>query len=292
VHSLRMSILMLFMAVVLTGCEHWHNAVDSIIEAGDRKTDQSYSSATYQNTYSSGMASYGNKHVDVYDLDTPQAQDTMQQGGQQDYSQPIGRPAEGSPGVTIFSVDDEWNTQPAAPARPSLIPPSQYREGMPSPFHQGSLVNPGQAKMIYFSHGSSYINGEGKKVVRAVADQYKDGHHGVLNVVGHASKRAETSDPVQRGIVNMKMSMKRAMRVSESLIHSGVPASAIKTSAAGDAQAASYLNGKSQEAANRRVEIQSANGFAPEMKTAQNAQPTYMAREFPAGGPVTLLPLN
>ena len=284
---------MLFVAIALTGCESWHNAVNSIAEAGDRKADGSYKSSGY---YSSSTA-YGNPNVEIYNLNRTQEQETQLQPVQsapQDFSQPIGRPADGSPGVTVFSVDDEWNTQPAAPVRPTLAPPSQYREDIPSPFNEGSLrsKSPSNLKTVYFSHGSSHVNAQGQKVVRAVADLHKDGRYGSLSVVGHSSKRAETTDPVQRSIVNMKMSMKRAMRVSEGLIRQGVPAESIKTSALGDSRAAMNLNGMSQEAANRRVEISTAQPYKQEYKSVQLEPSTYMTREFPAGGPVTLLPLN
>ncbi|MBU0859741.1 MAG: OmpA family protein, partial [Alphaproteobacteria bacterium] len=70
-----------------------------------------------------------------------------------------------------------------------------------------------------------------------------------------ASSRAEVSDPVERRILNLKMSMDRAFRVSSDLIRSGVPATAIKTTVYGDTRPAGPMDSKDGEAASRRVDI-------------------------------------
>ena len=109
---------------------------------------------------------------------------------------------------------------------------------------------------IYFGHGSSNVNSTGKQVVEHVALT----RPAAVVVDGHASARAEVDDPVQRDIVNLEMSMKRAVKVSSDLIRKGVPVERIETRAYGTARPAAPVSGIDQEAANRRVEIHTQGG--------------------------------
>ena len=72
---------------------------------------------------------------------------------------------------------------------------------------------------------------------------------------GHASTRAEAKDEVQRRIINLKISMDRAMNVMRQLIRDGVPAGAIQVTAHGDRVPPVAVPGGDAEAAARRVEI-------------------------------------
>jgi OOP family OmpA-OmpF porin len=109
---------------------------------------------------------------------------------------------------------------------------------------------------IYFPHGSAKLDASKKKVIEEVAKtQLETNPTSLIEVEGHASTRAQVSDPVERRILNLKMSMDRAFQVSSQLIRDGVPATAIKTTIYGDTHPVAAQNGLSEEASNRRVDI-------------------------------------
>lgn len=117
-----------------------------------------------------------------------------------------------------------------------------------------SGIAAGEPTRVFFSHGSSRIDASGHDAIDS-ALRRGPGVDGFIRVEGHASTRAETHDPVERRIVNLRMSMKRAMAVSEALIRKGIPAPRIKATAWGDTQPAISISGMSDEAAARRVDI-------------------------------------
>lgn len=136
-----------------------------------------------------------------------------------------------------------------------LRPPPGYTDG--GAYEQGVTVSHpsmgGRGAEIHFNHGSSRLTGEGKQVVQSVAQQQMQYNPaGMIEVEGHASTRAEVADPIERRIMNLKISMDRAFKVSSALIRSGVPATAIKTTAYGDTRPAA------DEAGSRRVNILTA----------------------------------
>ncbi len=124
----------------------------------------------------------------------------------------------------------------AAPPSVMLSPPGAM------PFEPAVAVNGAQ---IFFPHGSSKISATGRQVVDSVAAR----GGGYITVEGHASARGEAADPVEKRIVNLKMSMDRAFNVSSDLIRKGVPPEAITTTVYGDARPAAT------EDTSRRVEI-------------------------------------
>ncbi len=93
-----------------------------------------------------------------------------------------------------------------------------------------------------------------QNLVEQLAADAKSGR--MITIEGHASRRASTKDPVEARIINLKMSMQRALAVSQELIRKGIPAPSIKTTARGDNQPPQTLEqGMSIESASRRVEI-------------------------------------
>lgn len=135
--------------------------------------------------------------------------------------------------VTVFSLDD--------PA-PTPVPAAKAEIVADAPASDGNT--------IYFDHGSAAINADGKAVVAEAAKA-----KGKIAVEGHASQRAQSDDPKERGLINLQMSMKRAMAVSKQLVAEGATPENIKTTAHGDAALAEPETTPSAEAKNRRVEI-------------------------------------
>ncbi|MFN3827649.1 MAG: OmpA family protein [Micavibrio sp.] len=133
---------------------------------------------------------------------------------------------------------------PVTPAGPTTL--------MPGP--AANLSNDGVDR-IYFDHGVTGLSPTAKQVTDAISTRCKTGICGLVKVEGHASVRAEAKDEVQRRIINLKVSMDRAMNVSRQLIKSGVPADAIQVTAHGDRIPPQPVAGADVEAAARRVEV-------------------------------------
>lgn len=208
---------------------------------------------------------------------------------------PIGRTAGEDSRVTVFPFEEYENHVNPRQGTPDMIPPSQYKQEFPSPFSQ--KTDPANTDRVFFAHGSAAIDQKGRQVIGHVSDKAKDNAVHLVNVVGHASKRAQTADPVQRAILNMRMSMKRAMAVSEALVANGVSANVIKTSALGDTTPMTVMEGQSQEAADRRVEIATVSSSASSLNKVGVVVPNRILDNGSSGEqsdatPVTLFPLN
>jgi len=161
-------------------------------------------------------------------------------------------PALRPPSSEFMPMESPFGGPLQTPA-PLLQPPIRQPQGFlqpPAP-QSPNFVPASGASRVYFKHGSSRLNESGKQVVDFVGRNAG----GKIVVEGHASERAETNDPVERSIVNLKMSMDRAFQVSSELIRDGVPIQQIETRAFGHAQPGAHTTGVAGEAAHRRVEI-------------------------------------
>lgn len=107
---------------------------------------------------------------------------------------------------------------------------------------------------LYFRDGSAHLDGAALSVLKQVAGIQKSrGQRLVL--VGHASRRAETNDPVKRETFNQKISAARAENTRKALQRLGVKALMVSVRASGDQAAAFDEAAPAGEAANRKVEI-------------------------------------
>ncbi|MEM9469329.1 MAG: OmpA family protein [Pseudomonadota bacterium] len=155
----------------------------------------------------------------------------------------------GDPSVTIFPLDGPvpqgamvMNQQITLQDRGSdfLPPVVNMNQNMPLSGNAGT--------QIFFKHGSSRLGQGDMHKLNNVA-QTAPMNAGRIVVEGHASTRAQTSDPVRSSILNLKESMNRSFAVSKALIQEGVPANRLKTVAYGDTVPA---GGEEQQ---RRVDI-------------------------------------
>lgn len=142
-----------------------------------------------------------------------------------------------------------YETMPAAPTGAV-----SRRNTLPKP---QSIAPSGHAPgKILFDHGSAALDSQDIGVIRRVAKRYALQPRGTRYIVhGHASRRAEASDPRGKHIANLKMSSHRAFQVSRRLILEGVPSQAIETIAYGDTHPVPPASGRSSEELSRRVEI-------------------------------------
>jgi len=107
---------------------------------------------------------------------------------------------------------------------------------------------------INFTSGSAKLNARDRQILAQVLRLQKE-RGGRLRVVGHASKRTRTMDPVRHKMTNLKVSTKRADVVARELARLGVKSVEMVVDAISDRQPVYYEFMPSGEAGNRRTEI-------------------------------------
>lgn len=158
------------------------------------------------------------------------------------------------PGVEVFPLDDEMAkmvnprvVQHAAPV--SGLTPLPGQENTDRSFV--SLHAGGNPLTIYFDHDSVSLNQEDLATLSAVGQAYNGQD---ISVMGHASVMSSIQDPVQRKIINLKISMDRAFAVARALIESGIPPERIETKGYGETRPP-VPSHKPVDVASRRVEV-------------------------------------
>ena len=111
-----------------------------------------------------------------------------------------------------------------------------------------------QVATILFPNGSSRVGKDDRRVLRQVIAQYKK-VGGMLRIVGHASGRSGTNDPVLHKMANFQVSAARAERVAKELLKMGVKANKMFVGSVSDREPRYYEYMPSGEAGNRRAEI-------------------------------------
>jgi len=121
---------------------------------------------------------------------------------------------------------------------------------------QGAALAPGSVKVatILFNNGSSNLDGVDQGVLQQVA-QLQRQRGGFVRVIGHASSRTKTMDPVRHKMVNYSVSAGRADAVASALVRMGVPRDAILVGAVADTDPIFFEVMPSGEAGNRRTEV-------------------------------------
>lgn len=112
----------------------------------------------------------------------------------------------------------------------------------------------GLAGMIFFDHGSANLSSADKTFLGNMAQQLENSFQPV-RIIGHASSKAETEDPVAATKMNLTMSLKRATSVMEQLHQDGIPYTRMAVFAHGSSQPLWDVEGKTKEEAARRVEV-------------------------------------
>ena len=107
---------------------------------------------------------------------------------------------------------------------------------------------------IHFRNGSSALTERDRQII-ANALQLKKERGGRIHIIGHASSRTKSSDPVRHKMVNFKVSVDRADAVARELIRLGVNKEELVVDAISDAQPVYFEFMPTGEAGNRRAEI-------------------------------------
>lgn len=149
--------------------------------------------------------------------------------------------------VTVYPVDGQPQDQGLAPIGsydPSYAPAAEADYGR-------------MVQEIYFLHASAHLTPAERKQLREVAGGIaRTPEASAVTVVGHASKRVDgVSDPIQRKMINFDMAQKRAMAVTQALNDAGVRPGLVQSISRGEDAPNANPGGRSQEAADRRVEV-------------------------------------
>lgn len=108
--------------------------------------------------------------------------------------------------------------------------------------------------LIYFQNGSASLSEDDRSVIREVAELQK-ASGGVIQIVGHASMAAGSTDPAINTEANYDISLARANVVADALLREGVDSANLQAAAAGSTEPEYYEFTPTGEAGNRRAEI-------------------------------------
>jgi flagellar motor protein MotB len=107
---------------------------------------------------------------------------------------------------------------------------------------------------ILFTNGSARLSRSDHQILQGVVRLHRQ-KGGRVRVIGHASSRTRTMDPVRHKMVNFKVSADRAQVVRDALIRAGLGRQDIAARGVSDSQPLYYEVMPSGEAGNRRTEI-------------------------------------
>ena len=108
--------------------------------------------------------------------------------------------------------------------------------------------------LIYFQNGSASLSEDDRGIIREVAELQK-ANGGVIQIVGHASMAAGSTDPATNNEANYDISLARANAVANALLREGIDPASVQVAAAGSTEPEYYEFTPTGEAGNRRAEI-------------------------------------
>jgi outer membrane protein OmpA-like peptidoglycan-associated protein len=113
------------------------------------------------------------------------------------------------------------------------------------------------AQQVFFGYGSAKVESADRQRLKKLAANVKRTDRGYrVNVIGHASKRVDhVMDPVRRKMINFIMAQKRANAVTHELYAAGMTPDWVMTASRGDEVPNPHPGSRTQEAADRRVDV-------------------------------------
>jgi len=159
--------------------------------------------------------------------------------------------------VVVSSSGIEAGSQSAAMAAPTTTVAAQpsasglsYLERQPRPLASGAV----RVATIQFENGSARLSASDRRILADVRQLQRE-RGGRIHIVGHASSRTRTMDPVKHKMVNFKVSVDRANIVARELMRLGTKQDELLVDAVSDTSPVFYEFMPSGEAGNRRAEI-------------------------------------
>ncbi len=149
------------------------------------------------------------------------------------------------------------STQMAAAASP-MPPPAGLESSGPAPAARPTYAAPARGSVkvatIQFSVGSANLSSRDRKILRDVFTLHSQ-RGGKVRVIGHASSRTRSMDPVAHKMVNFQVSVDRASAVARELASLGIRQEDILIDARSDGDPLYYEVMPTGEAGNRRTEV-------------------------------------
>ena len=163
-----------------------------------------------------------------------------------------------APSATVIAPAPALPTPSPTQATTVIAKPAQ---GAPSVTQQAAtaplVAQPRTSELagiIYFAHGSDSLNDNDRNVLRDIFALSRE-RNARIRVIGHASARTGTVDPVQHQVANLEVSQRRAEAVTAALIRMGATRNRIRSEARADTLPVYHEFMPTGEAGNRRVEI-------------------------------------
>jgi outer membrane protein OmpA-like peptidoglycan-associated protein len=144
------------------------------------------------------------------------------------------------PSVQVFPLD----APVPMPITTKSVGPHASLEGVGNSSNYAISNQADGPAIVFFDRSSTKLNSDAKNLIATLT-----AISGNVSVQGFASTESTITDPVRRKIVNLQVSMSRALSVARALIEKGIPAETITTVAYGEARPAP------DPAQSRRVEI-------------------------------------
>jgi len=156
--------------------------------------------------------------------------------------------------VVISSGGIESGGQTAAMETPTGVPAADgdlaYLARQPRAVASGAV----RVATIQFANGSAQLSATDRRILANVRQLHKE-RGGRVHIVGHASSRTRTMDPVRHKMVNFKVSVDRANTIARELMRMGFKKEQIVVDAVSDTEPVFYEFMPTGEAGNRRAEI-------------------------------------
>lgn len=156
--------------------------------------------------------------------------------------------------VVVSSGGIESGAQSAAMTAPTgaLAPAT----GDPAYMVRGAAAVAGAVRVatIQFANGSARLTAADKRILANVGQLQRE-RGGRIHIVGHASSRTRTMDPVRHKMVNFKVSVARANIIARELVRMGFKKEQLVVDAVSDTNPVFYEFMPTGEAGNRRAEI-------------------------------------
>lgn len=160
--------------------------------------------------------------------------------------------------VSVYPLEEDANG-----VRPRHVIEQPTPEAMPMPAQQESVsVEPlamaygEMVQQLYFQHGSAHVGTGDRKQLATAARRIKKRGNVSVTVVGHASHRVNTTDdPIRKREINFEVAQKRANAVTNALTSQGIQPGWVMAVSKGDDEPNMHPGRRSQEAADRRVEV-------------------------------------
>ena len=137
-------------------------------------------------------------------------------------------------------------------------------QAAPPPPTRMALTGTAPATAVYFATDRATLSPKAADSIRQVAAEYKARPGSTVTLTGHA-------DTVGAPDYNMALAQRRTDAVRNALVSAGVPASAITTTANGEASLPVQTADNVQEERNRSVDIAVAGAMVPVARSSNDA---------------------